>query len=225
MYEGQYYEDNLTLSSARSNSVILLILTFLHVWTTTRETSPSFKRCSIPNRSGTDGSILVQKMRVLCAAAFAEILDLHNFGKRGDVSIGLGSFGIIVSFEDFLILRDAINGVKSRMTTTTHLAKSTFVPVFLKEPLLTFWLLFARFLRLFQILFESLFFRQSSSALNLFSLLLHANLFLLFLFNAAEFPHPPGLEFSLRIQTIRVINIWDSFLLLLYNSQVYGKSR
>jgi hypothetical protein len=51
-------------------------------------------------------------MRVLGAAALAEIFDLHNFGKRGDVSIGLGSFGIIVSFEDFLILRDAINGVK-----------------------------------------------------------------------------------------------------------------
>lgn len=80
--------------------------------TTTREASPGLERCSIPNRSGTDGSILVQKMRVLCAAAFAEIFDLHNFGKRGNVSIGLSSFGIIVSFEDFLILRDAINGVK-----------------------------------------------------------------------------------------------------------------
>jgi hypothetical protein len=115
MYEGQYYKDNLRLFLARWDSVTLLTLTFLHVWTTTREAPSSLKRCSSPNRGGTsstDRSILVQKMRVFRAATFAEIFDLHNLGKRRNVNIGFGSFSIIVSLEDILILRNAINGVK-----------------------------------------------------------------------------------------------------------------
>ena len=97
----------------------------------------------------------------------------------------------------------------------THLMKGTLMPVFLKELLLAFWLFFARFLGSFQILFESLFFWQSPSTFNLFPFLLHANFFFFLLFDAAELPHPPCFKLSLGIQTIRVINIGNSFLLLL----------
>ena len=54
-------------------------------------------------------------MRIFCAATFAEVFDLHDFGKCGYVNVGLGSFCKIVPFEDFFILQNVINSMRNNV--------------------------------------------------------------------------------------------------------------
>lgn len=54
--------------------------------------------------TGAGGGVLVEQMRVLCAAALAEVLDLHDFGQHRDVHSGLRRLRVVVLPEHLVVL-------------------------------------------------------------------------------------------------------------------------
>lgn len=89
------------------------------------------------------------------------------------------------------------------------------MPVLLQELLLAFRLVRTGLLRSLEVLPKSLLFWQRPSPLDFLPLDFSPDLFLLVALDTSEFTKPPRFEFALRVKSVRVVNIWDFFLLLL----------
>jgi hypothetical protein len=96
--------------------------------------------------------------------------------------------------------------------------ESTLMPIFLEEHLFAFGLPVPRLLRVFEILFQSLFLWQSTSSLNLLTFLFTGNFRFLVSLDSSKFSKPPSIKLGWRIDTIRVIDIDDFLFLFLYKN-------
>lgn len=69
-----------------------------------RRLATSFHRARTAKTSVTSRRILVEQMCVLRASTFAEVLDLHDFGKSGDVDCRFGFLSVVMLFKDLFVL-------------------------------------------------------------------------------------------------------------------------
>ena len=79
--------------------------------TTTQETAtlfsrgtPLFNRCNTTKPASLYCRVLIDQVCIFRATAFAKVPDLHHFGQHGHIDRRLGSFGIIVLFENIVVL-------------------------------------------------------------------------------------------------------------------------